>query len=101
MEKLNGQQVLISHYLEQYQIVWETDVPNTRPCTVTIDFYGKSYDFTLDENQEFRKLDISLNVAPNDLMFMPAVGFIILGGEAAIAYGIYVLITKKKEKAVV
>lgn len=109
LETDEGDQKLIVfckfNYLDQYQVVWETDVPNTRPCTVTIDFYGKSYDFTLDENDVFQELDFRkgayLDVAPNDLMFMPAVGFIILGGEAAIAYGIYVLITKKKEKAVV
>lgn len=104
LETSNGNQKLILFckfsYLDRYQVVWETDVPSTRPCTVTIDFYGKTYDFVLDENQKFQRLDTSINVAPNDLMLMPVIGLAVFGAEAAIAYGIYVLISKKKAKAV-
>lgn len=108
LETDNGSQKLIVFckfsYLDRYQVVWETDVPNTRPCTVTIDFYGKSYDFTLDESNVFQKLEfkkgVYLDVAPNDLLLMPIIGMAIFGAEAAITYGIYVLISKKKAKAV-
>lgn len=103
LETNNGNQKLIVFckfsFLDRYQVVWETDVPSKRPCTVTIDFYGKSYDFVLDENQNFQKLDTSINIAPNDLLLMPVIGLAVFGAEAAITYGIYVLINKKKAKA--
>lgn len=106
LETNNGNQKLIVFcrfsYMDRYQVVWETDVPNTRPCTVTIDFYGKSYDFTLDESNVFQRLELQngsfLDIAPNDLLFMPLIGLAVYGAEVGIAYGIYVLITKKKAK---
>ena len=109
LETNDGNQKLILFckfsYLDRYQVVWETNVPSSRPCTVTIDFYGKSSDFTLDENNVFQHLEFKdgafLNVAPNDLMLMPVIGLAVFGGEAAIVYGIYALISKKKVKAVV
>ena len=107
LEKADGSQKLILfckfRYMDQYQVVWETDVPSERPCTVTIDFYGKSSDFVLDETQTFQKQTFPgpgafLNIAPNDLMLMPVIGWVVFGAEAAIAYGVYALIRKKKAK---
>ena len=102
LEKADGSQKLILFckfsYMDRYQVVWETEVPAQRPCTVPISFYGKTYDFVLDENQEFQKL-IGLNMAPNDLIMMPVIGLVVFAAEAAIAYGFYALFAKKKARA--
>ena len=103
LEKADGSQMLILFckfsYMDRYQVVWETEVPAQRPCTVPISFYGKTYDFVLDENQEFQKLSIGIDMAPNDLIFMPVIGLVVFAAEAAIAYGIYALFAKKKARA--
>lgn len=89
-------------YLDKYQLVCETDVPNTRPCTISIDFLGKEYDFTIDEENELRfnrtNENTILDIASPVFLLMPIIYFSLCAIEAGVGYLLYVMVLKKKSK---